>query len=71
MSNIPTAPINVRLRRASGEIIPLEFVFEGYRDGFAVWMPTREIEIQPGDRILADMLPARSALAIGVAPYEG
>lgn len=65
--DLPPCPVNVRLRHEDGTEIPLELAFLGWDAGMAVWTPAHHIVAVETDAVLADMIPANTAL---VFAYE-
>ena len=68
----PVAPEGVRIQHADGRVTPCSVTFSGHDDaGMAIWTAAAEgkgAELAAGDRLLADVLPARSALRLYCMP---
>jgi hypothetical protein len=63
----PPAPVNVRVRRRTGEIIPLDCVFSHIEDRTAVWnviWSGELLDFSDGDHLLVDKLPGHTALVL-------
>lgn len=66
----PRQPEGVRLVRQSGQVVPLELCFAGRNEyGLAQWMIATAVRVLPGDRLLIDLMPARTAVLFS-APKE-
>lgn len=63
----PEPPVNVRIRRRTGEIIPLDCMFSHIEDGNAVWTVIWSgdlLDLAAGDQLLMDKLPGHTALVL-------
>jgi hypothetical protein len=62
----PDPPVNVRVRRRTGEVIPVDCLFDGVDEkGVAIWNVIWDgdvLDFSAGDQLLVGRLPGRTAL---------
>lgn len=63
----PEPPVNVRVQRRTGEIIPVDCVFDRFSDGVAVWIVQWSgdyLDFPAGDQLLIGVLPEKTSLVL-------
>jgi len=65
MTRHPPIPVNVRLERPDGSVVPLELVYRGRdREGIHVWENVHEVDVPVGSEIHCDLLPGYTTVRI-------
>lgn len=68
----PDPPVNVRVERADGSVIPIDTVFVGYDPtGDAIWAAVNCPAWVSGSTYRVDVLPSHSAVSDLRAPSPG
>lgn len=59
----PEPPLNVRAVRG-GQVLPLEVVYDGFRDGMHWWITVATISITKDTVVMLDTLPAHTSVQV-------